>query len=75
MIILLKFVLFAMLKKIDDFYNKYTECKQCNIKRLLKRYYNNEDKKLQRRRDKCARLKDLDNRKEPLEKKLSVNKN
>ena len=23
----------------DNFYNKYRKCKQCNIKRVLKRYY------------------------------------
>ena len=26
-------------KNIDNFYNKYRECKTCNIKRVLKRYY------------------------------------
>ena len=26
------------------FYNKYRECKQCNIKRSMKRYYENKDK-------------------------------
>ena len=31
-------------KSIDNFYNKYGECKQCNIKRSTKRYYENEDK-------------------------------
>ena len=30
-------------KGIDNFYNKYRECKQCNIKRSMKRYYENED--------------------------------
>ena len=30
-------------KSIDDFYKKYTECKQCK-KRSMKRYYENEDK-------------------------------
>ena len=30
-------------KSIDNFYNKYRECKQCNIKRSLKRYYENKE--------------------------------
>ena len=38
-------MLFAILKKsIDNFYNKYRECKQCNMKRSMKRYYENKDK-------------------------------
>ena len=28
-------------KSFDSFYNKYRECKQCNIKRSMKRYYEN----------------------------------
>ena len=31
-------------KSIDNFYNKYRECKPCNIKRSTKRYYQNKDK-------------------------------
>ena len=31
-------------KNIEDFYNKYTECKICNRNRCLKRYYQNKDK-------------------------------
>ena len=31
-------------KSIDKFYNKYRECKQCNIKRSTRRYYENKDK-------------------------------
>ena len=31
-------------KSIDNFYNKYRECKQCNILRSMKRYYENKDK-------------------------------
>ena len=31
-------------KSIDIFYNKYRECKQCKIKRSMKRYYENNDK-------------------------------
>ena len=26
-------------KSIDNFYNKYRECKQCNFKRSMKCYY------------------------------------
>ena len=31
-------------KSIDKFYNKYRDCKQNNIKRSMKRYYENKDK-------------------------------
>ena len=31
-------------KSIDNFYNKYRDCKQCNLKRSMKRYYENKDK-------------------------------
>ena len=31
-------------KSIDNFYNKYRKCKQYNIKRSLKRYYENNGK-------------------------------
>ena len=31
-------------KSIDNFYNKYRECKQCNIKRSTRRHYDNKDK-------------------------------
>ena len=31
-------------KIIDNFYNKYRECKQCNIQRSMKRYYEIKDK-------------------------------
>ena len=31
-------------KSIDNFYNKYRECKQCNFKRSTRRYYENKDK-------------------------------
>ena len=31
-------------KHINNFYKKYSECKACNIKRGVKRYYNNKDK-------------------------------
>ena len=31
-------------KHINNFYKKYSECKACNIKRGVKRYYDNKDK-------------------------------
>ena len=31
-------------KSIDDYYNKYRECKPCNIKRSMQRYNKNKDK-------------------------------
>ena len=31
-------------KSNNKFYNKFRECKQCNIKRNLKRYFENKDK-------------------------------
>ena len=31
-------------KHINNFYRKYSECKDCNIKRGVKRYYNNKEK-------------------------------
>ena len=31
-------------KHKQDFYKKYTECKYCNSKRILKLYFDNEDK-------------------------------
>ena len=32
-------------KHIEDFDNKYTECRKSNSKRSLPRYYENKDKK------------------------------
>ena len=37
------FVLCNTEKSIDNFYNKYRECKQCNLQRSMKRYYENKD--------------------------------
>ena len=38
-------MLLAKLKKsFNNFYNKYRECKHCNIKRSTRRYYENKDK-------------------------------
>ena len=38
------FVICNTEKSIDNFYNKYRECKPCNIQRSMKRYYDNKDK-------------------------------
>ena len=76
MILLVKLVLFAILKKsIDDLYNKYRESKQCNIKKALKRYYDKKDGILQKRRSNNAHFKDLDSRIKALEGKPSIQKN
>ena len=53
------------------FYNKYSECKECNIKRVMKRYYENKNEILQKRRNKYAHFKDLDNRIKALEEILT----
>ena len=34
-------VIFNTEKSIDNFYNKYRECKPCNIQRNMKHYYEN----------------------------------
>ena len=57
-------------KRVDDFYNKYRESKQCNNKRVLERYYNKKHDVLQKRRDKCARFKEMDSRSKALEKRI-----
>ena len=31
-------------KHINNFYRKYSECKDCNIRRGVNRYYNNKDR-------------------------------
>ena len=31
-------------KQIHNFYKKYSECKACNIKRVVKRYHDNKNK-------------------------------
>ena len=31
-------------KHNNNFYKKYSECKECNMKRGVKRYYDNKDK-------------------------------
>ena len=70
---MLKFVLFAILKKV---YITFKVIKE-NVKRViikeLKRYYNNKDKMLQQRQAKCTRFKILDNRLKALEKKFKMN--
>ena len=44
-------------KSIGKFYNKYRECKQCNIKRSLKRYYENKDKVSNQRKIFCEKTR------------------
>ena len=66
------YVICSTEKCIESFYEKDWECKACNIKRVLKRQYNNKDEILQRGRDKYARFKFLDNRLKALEEKLSI---
>ena len=60
-------------KSVEIFYNKYRECKLCNLKRVLRRYYNNKDVILQKRRDKYAGFKELDFGLKALEEKLGSN--
>ena len=31
-------------KHINNFYKKFSECKDCSIKRVVKRYYDNKNK-------------------------------
>ena len=56
-------------KLIEKIYRKLSECKECDFKRVLKRYYKNEDEISQKRRDKYARFDDMDNRFGKIEKK------
>ena len=58
---------------VDDFYNNYRKGKQCNIRRVLKRYHKNKDDISQKHRDKYARFTDLDNRLKALEEKFAKN--
>ena len=46
-------------KRIDNFYNKYRECKQCNIKTSMKRYYENKDKLSNQRKLYYEKKRDL----------------
>ena len=46
-------------KSIDSFYNKYRECKQCNIPRRMKRYYENKDKLSNQRKLFCEEIRDV----------------
>ena len=46
-------------KSIDNFYNKYRECKPCNIQRSLKRYYENKDKLSNQRKILYEKNKDV----------------
>ena len=71
MILFLKFVWFAILKNVLMIFKKNRECKQCNIKRVLKQYYGKKVTYYKKRRDKYARLKDLDFRLQAIEGKVS----
>ena len=46
-------------KSIDNFHKKYRECKQCNIQRSTKRYYENIDKLSNQRNLYCEKNKDV----------------
>ena len=43
-------VVYNIEKSIDNFYNKYRECKHCNIQRSMKHYRENKDKLTNRRK-------------------------
>ena len=59
-------------KYISNFLKMFSECKACNIKRVLKGYYDNKGKILKQCWDKYSRLKDLDHRFKALDEKLSI---
>ena len=46
-------------KSIDNFYNKYRECKQCNTRRSMKRYYENKNKLSNQRILYCEKNRDV----------------
>ena len=46
-------------KSIDNSYNKNRECKQCNIQRSMKRYYENKDKLSNQRKKYYERNRDV----------------
>ena len=60
-------------KKNDNIYNEYRGCKTWNFKKVLKRYYEDNDKMLQKRRDKCASFEDLDDRLKAWEGNAAIN--
>ena len=43
-------VVFNTEKNIDNFYNKYRECKPCKIQRSMNHYYQNKDKRSNQRK-------------------------
>ena len=59
-------------RSIYIFHNKHTECKQCNIRRVSKRYYDNKGRILQKQRVNYARFKDLDNKLNALEESFTM---
>ena len=46
-------------KSIDNYYNKYRECKPCNIQRSMKRYRENKDKLSNQRKLYYERNRDM----------------
>ena len=46
-------------KSIDNFYNKYRECKPCNIKRSTRRYFENKEKLSNQRKLYYERNRDI----------------
>ena len=53
------FVVCKIEKGIDNFYNKYRECKQCNIKRSTRRYYENKEKISNQQKLYCEKNRDV----------------
>ena len=45
-------------KHINNFYKKYSECKDCNIKRAVKRYYDNKNKISMQQKTYYERIRD-----------------
>ena len=66
------FVLCNTDKCIENFCEKFSKCRACIFKSVLKRYYTNTDEFLQKFRDKCARFENLNNRIKALEEKFSI---
>ena len=46
-------------KSIQNFYNKYRECKPCNIKRSTRRYFENKDKISNQHKLYCEKNRDV----------------
>ena len=61
-------------KSIDNSYNKYSECKQCNIKRSMKRFYEIKDKLSNQRKLYYEKNTDVLLAKSKLNQKIGTNK-